>query len=314
MAPELMVGFAARQLWAAWIFSEEFDVSITHGFFISMGGFVSRIGHHPITTKEQLRNIEYISGIQQVEVEDIRDKSKGDVLAKGVALTQGLWFISKCLTRVHQHLPVAELEVTTLAFAVINILIWLLWWSKPLDIEQPILVGSAQQRGNSEPPIQLLGLVDMLDGVITGRYSYLPVASTSVPSFWAMNYDEAGREGNNIPFCIECLVGTVFGAIHCAAWNAGFPSTTELWMWRSCSLLVAVIPAVLGLIAALYSSSRAGAVQNILDEIGSMALVLSVPFYIIARLSLIILPLVSLRALPPGAFIDIDWSVYIPHL
>jgi hypothetical protein len=279
-----------------------------------MGGFVSRIGHHPITTKEQLKNIECASGIQQVEVEYIRDKSKGDVLGKGVALTQGLWFISKCLARVHQHLPVAELEVATLAFAVINILIWLLWWAKPLDVEQPILVGSAQQREDSELTIPLLGLVDTLDGVITGRYSYLPVASTSVPSFWAMDYDEAGRNGNNIPFCIECLVGTVFGAIHCAAWNAEFPSPTEMWMWRSCSLLVAVIPAVLGLIAAFYSLSRAGAIQNTLDGIGSMALVLSIPFYIIARLSLIILPLTSLRALPHGAFIDIDWSVYIPHL
>ncbi|KAJ7114918.1 hypothetical protein C8R44DRAFT_740258 [Mycena epipterygia] len=40
----------------------------------------------------------------------------------------------------HQHLPVTELEVATLAFAIVNIFIWSHWWVKPLDVEQPIMV------------------------------------------------------------------------------------------------------------------------------------------------------------------------------
>ncbi|KAJ7700419.1 hypothetical protein B0H17DRAFT_1251330 [Mycena rosella] len=38
------------------------------------------------------------------------------------------------------------------------------------------------------------------------------------------------------------------------------------------------------------------------------------PLYIISRLFLVILPFTTLRALPPGAFRDVNWSVYIPHL
>jgi hypothetical protein len=82
-----------------------------------MGGFVSRNGHHTIVKQQLEQHPEYISAIQSVRVEDIRDKSKGDALSKGVALIQGLWFMAQCLARVHQHIPVTELEVATLAFS-----------------------------------------------------------------------------------------------------------------------------------------------------------------------------------------------------
>ncbi|KAJ6533560.1 hypothetical protein B0H19DRAFT_1324296, partial [Mycena capillaripes] len=138
IAPELMVGFAARQFFTARWYSKSEYMSKTHGFFISMGGFVSRTGRHPITTPKQLRAIAiYLTDIRAVDVEDIKDKSKGDALSKGVALFQGLWFITQCIARVHQNLPITELEVATLAFSVVNVLIWGLWWNKPLDVQQP---------------------------------------------------------------------------------------------------------------------------------------------------------------------------------
>ncbi|KAJ7130464.1 hypothetical protein C8R44DRAFT_665575, partial [Mycena epipterygia] len=139
IAPEIMVGFAARQLVAARKFSKTFSISITHGFFISMGGFVSQNGH-PIVTIKQLENPEYILAIRKVKAEDISDKGNGDAFSKGIAVLQGLWFITQCIARVHQHLPVTQLEVATLAFAIVNVLIWALWWGKPLDVEQPIII------------------------------------------------------------------------------------------------------------------------------------------------------------------------------
>ncbi|KAJ7735146.1 hypothetical protein B0H16DRAFT_1327181, partial [Mycena metata] len=51
------------------------------------------------------------------------DKSNSDTLSKGVAFLQGLWFVAQCLTRFFQYLPVTQLEVATLAFAVLNVLI-----------------------------------------------------------------------------------------------------------------------------------------------------------------------------------------------
>ncbi|KAJ7114253.1 hypothetical protein C8R44DRAFT_710095 [Mycena epipterygia] len=324
IAPELMVGFAARQFLAAQKLTKEFEnhglpITLTHGFFFSMGGFVSQNGH-PIVTIKQFDNSEYLSAIQKVKVADIMNRSKGDMLSKGVALFQGLWFVTQCIARISQCLPVTGLEVATLAFTVVNIFIWSLWWAKPLDVEQPIMVGPTQDLKEIEPTTLSLSLWDRFGGVFDGNYSpYLPITSTSVPAFWSMDYGKVGYDESNTAFYIECLVGTIFGAIHCAAWNADLPSTIEMWMWRCCSLMVAVIPAVQGALFALFKLPRAGgATENTLRRIGAaiggLLFLVSIPVYPIARLFLIIIPLTSLRAIPPGAFIDVDWSGYIPHL
>ncbi|KAJ7079021.1 hypothetical protein C8R44DRAFT_863028 [Mycena epipterygia] len=316
ITPELMVGFAARQFIAAQKFSKEFDVSITHGFFISMGGFVSRNGHPIVTIKQLMEKSEYMSAIHDVETKDISDKGNSDPFSKGIALLQGLWFITQCLARLHQHLPVTQLEVATLAFAVVNVFIWSLWWAKPLDVDRPILVGSTEELEEVQPTIPSLRLEDKFFGLLQGNYSpYLPITSTSVPTFWSMDWEEANGTEKAIFFYTECLVGTVFGAIHCAAWNTDFPSTIEMWMWRSCSLLVVAIPAALGLVGVLYDATAAGSgIRDTLDTILATIGLVSTPLYPIVRLFLITILFASLRALLPGMFIDIDWSVYIPHL
>ncbi|KAJ7896147.1 hypothetical protein B0H13DRAFT_2523468 [Mycena leptocephala] len=320
IAPELMVGFAARQLWAARRFLKEFEkhgvsITLTHGFFISMGGFVSRSGH-PITTIKQLTKPEYLSAIQQIEMEEIRDKSKGDALSKGVALIQGLWFITQCLARVHQRLAVTELEIATLAFAVVNIFIWSLWWAKPLDVQHQISIGPAREMQHGVPTIPHLSQWDRLFGALKGDYSpYVPIAASSVPAFWSMYWEEAYPRDFRPPFVIEVLMGAIFGAIHCTAWNASFTSSLEIWMWRTSSLLVAAIPAVLGVFFAIYAlSATGGPIERILDPISGTIIMVAVVLYPVARLFLIVIAFTTLRALPQSAFVDVAWSIYIPHL
>ncbi|KAJ6509807.1 hypothetical protein DFH09DRAFT_1374632 [Mycena vulgaris] len=315
IAPEVMVGFAARQLLVAWRFSRKFKVPLTHGFFFSMGGFVLQTGH-PITTMDQLEDPifgeQYQKEICGVKAEDIMDKSKGDALSKGIALTQGLWFITQCLARVHQHLPVTELEVATLAFAVVNVFIWSIWWKKPLDVEQPIQIGPVEETPEPGSTTQRLGWWTRFDGALSGHYSdpnYNPMESTSVPAFWSM--ENRLHDGTKHAFIMECFVGTIFGAIHCAAWKTDFPSTGEMWMWRVCSLLVTAIP---GLIAAFFILDETVNNTVVITTIAAAITLAGIPTYIIARLFLLTLPFTALRALPPGAFADVNWSVYIPHL
>ncbi|KAJ7811854.1 hypothetical protein B0H13DRAFT_2383641 [Mycena leptocephala] len=317
IAPELMVGFAARQFFAARLLSKEFGFSKTHVFFFCMGGFVSSTGY-PIVTKKQLADPElgpeFLAGIRNVEAEDIMDKSKGDTLSKGLAVVQGLWFTTQCVARVHQHLAVTELEVATLAFAVVNVFIWLFWRDKPLDVQRQIVIGPAKPADAQPITVVHISRIDrFLSAVvgIGGSYEYDPLSSNSVSSFWSLSMDELDDiQGRFAPLVIEPLVGTVFGAIHCAAWNTDFPSAVERWMWRSCSLLIVAIPAVILLLLVLSVIVKSDRMQKM---IGS-GLVMSIPIYVISRLILIILPLVALRSLPPGALVDVNWSVYIPHL
>ncbi|KAJ7890845.1 hypothetical protein B0H14DRAFT_3700399 [Mycena olivaceomarginata] len=319
IAPELMVGFAARQFWGARSFSTEFNVSRTHGYFFCMGGFVSRSGH-PVATLDQLRDpllgAKYLHDIKNIKEEDIADKSERDAFSKGVALVQGLWFTIQCLARVTQRLPVTELEVATLAFAVIDVFIWLLWWGKPLNVQRPIPVGPAFEAEEAEPETQHLGLLTTFFGLLNGEYSEVnPVSSASVPTFWSMDNDGESVYNPNMLFVIECLVGTVFGTIHWAAWKTDFPSAAEMRMWRSSALLVTAIPGVLGCSLVAYEFAVNDSIaETVFTAIAAFIAVPGIPIYILSRLVLIIVSFTTLRALPPGAFIDVDWSIYIPHV
>jgi hypothetical protein len=240
------------------------------------------------------------------------DKSKGDALSKGVAMVQGLWFTTQCVARVHQHLAVTELEVATLAFAVVNLFIWFLWWDKPLDVQRQIVIGPAGPSDAQSITAVHVSRLSRFMSVVVGfnDNEYDPISSTSVSSFWSLPLEELDDiQGRFTPLGIEALVGTVFGAIHCAAWNADFPSTVEMWIWRSCSSLIVAIPAVFVLLVVLI------AIINV-DREAVLQIVFIVPIlmYVIARLILIMLPLVALRSPPSGALVDVNWSVYIPHL
>jgi hypothetical protein len=142
-----------------------------------MGGFVSAGGFHPIVTEEQLRlRPKYLAAIRSIRVEDIEDKSKGDLLSKGVVLLQGLWFTAQCLTRLLQHLPLTELEVETLAFQFVNLAIWFLWLHKPLDVQQPIILGPADELAAlAKPSSPNCSLLDVacatFDSLLMGDYN-----------------------------------------------------------------------------------------------------------------------------------------------
>ncbi|KAJ6572992.1 hypothetical protein DFH09DRAFT_916355 [Mycena vulgaris] len=110
-------------------------------------------------------------------------------------------------------------------------------------------------------------------------------------------------------FAIECFVGSIFGAIHCATWSADFPSASEMWMWKAFLLIVTAIPVFLPAIAVLGATTENDMIHTILLAIFYAA----IPTYIIARLFLLTLPFAALHALPPGAFEDVNCNIYIPH-
>ncbi|KAF7341508.1 hypothetical protein MVEN_01888300 [Mycena venus] len=296
ITPEIMVGFAARQFWGARMLSKEYGFSRTHGYFFGMGGFSSSEGY-PVVTKKQLEDPnlgpEFLKDIQNVDVEDIRDKSKGDALSKGVALAQGIWFTTQCLARMHQHLAVTELEVATLAFAVVNIFIWLLWWDKPLDVQRPMVVGPPKSLDVQPISPARISRWDRFGYAIFGTRendNYDPLSSTSVPSFWSPPMDYNFLLGT---MGITALAGSMFGAIHCAAWNTDFPTSAETWLWRSFSIGIATIPALLFL--AGFSSA---VMHKTAFEMTSLGVAIHVLIHMVFG----------------GLFVDINWSTYIPHI
>ena len=75
-----------------------------------------------------------------VTVEEIEDRSKSDGFSKTIALGQTLWFVAQCISRRAQHLDLTLIELLTLSLAVLNGLMYFLWWNKPLDVRCPVRV------------------------------------------------------------------------------------------------------------------------------------------------------------------------------
>ena|ERR1700683_587671 len=112
---------------------------LTHGFFAIMEGFVlvdqSDKELYTLSSKKmefltQEGTIDFPT-ITKVEIEDC---SKADWLAKSLILIQMGWFIVQFSAHAAQHLPIAELEVVTLAYATLNLLVYILWWYKPQNV------------------------------------------------------------------------------------------------------------------------------------------------------------------------------------
>ncbi|KAF7296756.1 hypothetical protein MIND_00906200 [Mycena indigotica] len=333
LAPELIVGLALRQRAMAMRFASVLNVSITHGFFICMGGFVDNDGH-PLVSWQQLigRQIPFwaiggtshsLDALRRISRNAIRDKSKGDIYTKTIAFCQGLWFILQSLTRLVQRLPLAQLEVATLAFTVLNVFTWVLWWDKPLDVTEPIViepqyksVDSASISGNTaqvSSPTSTIGTKFLRILGIPFRQGgdpFDPTLGYGVPTFWYAAWNDASFQMEERCLFQELLIAGLFGAIHCAAWNAAFASTIEMWLWRGAALLLAVIP--LAAVALLYCDMRSS--RDYPDYWLPTFIKWSLLLYVPSRLITLLIPLITLRTVEPSLYVDISWSTYIPHL
>ncbi|KAL9581971.1 MAG: hypothetical protein Q9212_003572 [Teloschistes hypoglaucus] len=132
---------------------------LVHGFFALMGGFCfdatnaeNRFLPGDITraslTPDGLRFLvqHEPNSLPRVTIEEIKDKSKADGLKKTLVCAQALWFCVQCIARASKSLPVSLLELNTLGHALCTLVIYLLWWHKPLNVEEPVLIEDSDTR------------------------------------------------------------------------------------------------------------------------------------------------------------------------
>jgi hypothetical protein len=109
-----------------------------------MGGFMKYEGNRPIRVlfPDELESYSLTGNgdFPRISKAEIEDKSKGDTISKGVAILQTGWFVTQCIARGVQRLPITELELATVAFAALNFVIYLLWWEKPQSVQRGVRV------------------------------------------------------------------------------------------------------------------------------------------------------------------------------
>ncbi|OCK85225.1 hypothetical protein K432DRAFT_318689 [Lepidopterella palustris CBS 459.81] len=84
--------------------------------------------------------------IPDISAAQIWDKSKANGLAKALVCLQAFWFCVQCAIRVGSGLSLSLIELNTSAHALCAMIIYLFWWDKPLDVEEPSLIEGENMR------------------------------------------------------------------------------------------------------------------------------------------------------------------------
>lgn len=139
-----------------------------------------------------------------VTEDEIQDRSKGDALSKGLAIVQTSWFILQCIGRAAERLPISELEIASLTFAVLNFGTYVLWWDKPLNLLRPIRVyrkGHGERKGSDQGQISAGGQEESLASpsevgsvlLLSGDGEPIWVLRKSLPGGLISSRQEKGR-------------------------------------------------------------------------------------------------------------------------
>ena len=266
-----------------------------------MGGFaleVSRPVPHRVTlTPSGLVSlaVHREGAVTAIRKESIMDKSKADGLGKCLVCFQALWMLVQCAARLVDGLPLTLLEINTVGHVLCGITLYLIWFNKPQDMSEPIVLNTTRCGINIDTqPFE--GESDLV----------MPVAQD-----WSIK-EFSGR------FTIQrhlvlSLAGSAFGALHLAAWNSTFPSLIEGLLWRSCAIYVTACGIVIACsLVILHVVPRGWKIFSFITLMGTLT---STPIlYVGARLYLLLEAFLSLRALPANAYQTPNWTISIPHL
>ena len=375
--PEFVLGWAARQYWAARQLTkrhQEHGWTMAHGFFIGMGGFTlhdqrgTAVRILEPSELEKLYNEGRVAWPSITE-EEIQDRSKGDYLSKGIVLVHSSWFIIQCIVRAACGLAVTELEVATLAFAVLSGVTYYLWWHKPLDVRcsVPVYLLPQLDQDRQSPISEEIQILQQSPMVPNPNYRESNSTSTPQPNFTQIqrlpSFIQNQRQKYGIFFGLAYVfihdsllaflqaageimgsttlhssssplrthtfyspwddmdqkhffvthfpigVAVVFGGIHCIAWSFQFPSLQERLAWRISAAFVSGEPILYGLLIFMDTYQ-----VTLLAVCVKVLFVLITVLYIVARIVLLVLPWIALRALPPSALVEIQWSSFFPHI
>ncbi|KAG2035639.1 hypothetical protein BDR03DRAFT_1012326 [Suillus americanus] len=298
--------------------SEDYEWTQTHSFFVLMGGFMLYdVDRKPYSTLQPGQLLKLIDDgcidAPLLTANQIRDKSKGNVISKGTIMLQVGWFVMQLITRAVYHLDTTEFEIATLAFAVLNFLTYPMWWNKPLDVQcpHPVYWKSTTSVPNdyfdhyeafeeSFPafmkifftfflsPVEMLGAPD-INGSASSRM-------LRVRTFGGCIRLEGWYE--YVPFIAAFLMATIFGGVHCIAWYFTFPTSTDQALWRVGAVAITATPIAGAALGFLMAPFIAFAVLS----------------YITGRVIILGLMFTTIRNFPPGAYLAVSWTSIVPHL
>ena len=277
---------------------------------------------------------------------EIEDRSKGDFLSKGIAVLQTTWFIAQCILRGVAKISLTQVELATVAFSALNIVLCILWFYKPLGVAYPFRVNLLTTDTDlidplNSPTLQHSSTFTRLHthfrsrfkekGLIAPIYIFMiepfivawssvkdMITCESIPrvpnQFSVPTFYAPPSPNDKHAILIGLFVGILFGGIHCVAWSFDFPSIPEKYIWRTSAATITAVPLIFFVIVENVRMQTTDDCFHYFSGLRILTVCFAIILYCISRAALVVLPILSLRCLPQEAFIDFQWSSFIPHI
>ena len=167
-----------------------------------------------------LRERGFLRHLPRITQEEIQDPSKAGGLMRAITVVQILWLCIQVILRAVESLSVTQLELSTTAFAICAVSMYVLSWDKPKGIQIPITILHLSDDGEKVHAL-LLREEKEDDPFTTPDQQYREralcyIAPNTLHGQWGL-----------------VIIGMVFGEVHLAAWNFTFPTETERLLWTS---------------------------------------------------------------------------------
>ncbi|QKX56049.1 uncharacterized protein TRUGW13939_03149 [Talaromyces rugulosus] len=297
------------------------DWTLAHGFFTTMGGLA-------IQTEDKkeysiLKNDSPVKLLESgrvdfpcITTEDIKHRSKTDAFVKFIAVCQSTWFAINIVARPGSNLHVTPLELATAAYVLCAVIAYALWWHKPKDVTVPIIINVPSSpppdtTTNTEEPTlkHYLDLIAPRKCNDFAGVSTLDLLSGRVKV--KATFSQAELRRMNCASLVGLFVGLIYCGIHLTAWNFPFPTPGERKAWRICTL--ASISTAAALIPFYLPGLTLSKTKGVLAVLLTLDYFVGYFCYIIARIVLMVLMLMSFRLLPTSCYDTVDWLSALPH-
>ena len=179
----------------------------------------------------------------------------------------------------------------TLAYAAINVIIYILWRDKPLNVQEPIDV-----HGRPIP-------TDSRDETLYGAWF----------NVMGEAFDCLAARNNIAAVTVLPAVGVLFGGVHCFAWQFPFPTKYEATLWKVCAIYCTVYPVVYALFISLEEPIELHLGRHVYIWSG-WSRNFSVAGYLVCRIILLVLTFTCLRSPIPGIYEATNWTRFLPHV
>lgn len=253
-------------------------------------------------------------------------KSSPNPLAKVLFLYPFAHFAFGTTKRLVNGLPLSQLELSALTYALATLLAYIFYWSKPQFVSSPVAITVKRHPGFTPRIVTEIDLqrLTLLGGTSFFKVNFYPpfgadgelrapqdvIPGDSMVGRFLMPLNTILHDAD----FASIVTGTLIGFLYCLGWNSTYPTEIEKYLWRTAGTLMAVLLIPYAMVNSLYTRHNSTRKRDD-DELPwknrtrnirqNFALYSIFTLYVMSRLFLIIEMVRTLFYQPSGTFIEV---------